>query len=60
MYSYEQKFTFVLNVNEEDEYEVEDCNPFLNASIVLKLVQDLNETLLWSDFIVGMREAFKE
>jgi hypothetical protein len=56
----EQTFTFVLNVNEEDEYEVEDCNPFLNASIVLKLVQDLNETSLWSDFIVGMREAFKE
>ena len=52
-------FCFDLNINEEEEYEVEDCDPFLNASTVLKLVQDLNETNSWSNFVVGMREAFK-
>ena len=52
-------FSFVLNVNDDDEYEVEECEPMLNASDVAELVYDLNDDGLWSHFILGMREAFK-
>ena len=53
-------FSFILHVNDMyDMYEVEDCQPNLSASVVLSLVNELNENDAIPTFIVGMRKAFK-
>ena len=52
-------YSFVLNLNDDEEYEVEDCEPFLNVRDIVRLVDDLNRTNEWTDFVVGMRNAFK-
>jgi len=57
-------FTFCLNVTQDDLYEVEDCSPRLNSTVVMELVDELNAALSPSDgiseFIRGMRRAFKQ
>ncbi len=56
----ERVFSFVLNLDEfENEYVVDDCDPFLNAEVVFSLVNKLNQDESLSNFIVGMRKAFE-
>jgi len=52
-------FSFLLNVSEDDVYEVHNCNPELKATLIMKLVDDLNSSEIYSQFILGMRKAFK-
>ena len=51
----QREFTFILNVNNEELYEVLDC-PLLAESVVNELVDELNEKDDLSPFIRGMRE----
>lgn len=51
-----RSFSFVLNVNDEDTYEVEETLPPLDASVLAELVAKLNETDDLSVFCRGMRK----
>jgi hypothetical protein len=51
-----RSFSFVLNVNDEDTYEVEDPFPPLDSIILHELVEKLNETDDLSVFCRGMRK----
>jgi hypothetical protein len=51
-----RSFSFVLNVNDEDTYEVEDTLPPLDSIILQELVEKLNETDDLSVFCRGMRK----
>jgi len=53
-------FTFLLNVNDDDLYEINECNPELNAGTILTLLDELNTTESFQSFICGIRRAFKE
>lgn len=58
----DRAFTFTLNVNDSDLYEVEECDPPLKANVIMTLLEALNssENLeLFSGFIHGMRKAFQ-
>mmetsp|Transcript_23788 Transcript_23788/g.27515 ORF Transcript_23788/g.27515 Transcript_23788/m.27515 type:complete len:293 (-) Transcript_23788:59-937(-) len=50
----------IVTIDGNDQYEVVDCVPQINAGTVVSLVDELNLTSAWSTFIVGMRKAFKE
>eukprot|EP00544_Gedaniella_sp_CCMP2646_P006118 CAMPEP_0202497394 /NCGR_PEP_ID=MMETSP1361-20130828/22663_1 /ASSEMBLY_ACC=CAM_ASM_000849 /TAXON_ID=210615 /ORGANISM="Staurosira complex sp., Strain CCMP2646" /LENGTH=244 /DNA_ID=CAMNT_0049128983 /DNA_START=27 /DNA_END=761 /DNA_ORIENTATION=+ len=51
-------FSFFLNVNDEDAYEVEETMPPLHQSETIPLLENLNETDDLSAFVRGMRNAF--
>jgi Chromosome segregation protein Spc25 len=51
-----RSFSFVLNVNDEDTYEVEETLPPLDASVLAELLAKLNETDDLSVFCRGMRK----
>jgi hypothetical protein len=50
-------FSFVLVANEEDTYEVDDCND-VDETVLEDLLEKLNETDDLSAFMLGMRRAF--
>lgn len=56
-------FSFALDVNENDIYEVDECNPPLRASTITSLIDALNTSGNtnpdFSTFVRGMRNAFK-
>lgn len=61
----ERPFTFKLCVNDEAMYEIKECSPPLSAGLILRLVDELNEshdgsTDGFATFVMGMRNAFKE
>jgi hypothetical protein len=47
-------FSFHLNVNEDELYEVDDCRPSIPAAAVVKMMDDLNKTDDLSGFIREM------
>ena len=51
-------FSFFLNVNDEDAYEVVETMPPLHQSETIQLLESLNETDDLSAFVRGMRNAF--
>jgi hypothetical protein len=51
-------FSFVLNVNDEDTYEVEESVPPLPRPETNSLLVNLNESDDLSAFVRGMRNAF--
>ena len=51
-------FSFVLNVNDEDTYDVEETSPPLNQADLTSLLQNLNETDDLAAFVRGMRGVF--
>jgi len=53
-------FSFVLNVNEEDTYDVEETSPVLHQSDLAPLLENLNTTDDLSAFVRGMRNAFSD
>lgn len=52
-----RSFSFVLNVNDEDRYEVEDTLPPVDSIILHELLEKLNETDDLSVFCRGMRKS---
>lgn len=60
----DRPFTFTLNVNDQDLYEVEECQPPLKATAIINLLDILNadhiEDDAFSRFIYGMRSAFQD
>ena len=52
-------FSFRLMILEQDdEYLVEECCPKLKEEVVMRLVQELNQTEDYPSFMRGMRKAF--
>lgn len=51
-----RSFSFVLNINDEDTYEVEDTLPPVDSIILHELLEKLNETDDLSVFCCGMRK----
>jgi Chromosome segregation protein Spc25 len=47
-------FSFQLNVNEDEVYEVDNCQPSIPASAVMKMMDDLNKTDDLSGFVREM------
>lgn len=39
-----RKFSFLLQVNDNDKYEITDCQPSLDVSLLVELANVLNET----------------
>mmetsp|Transcript_11394 Transcript_11394/g.15954 ORF Transcript_11394/g.15954 Transcript_11394/m.15954 type:complete len:250 (+) Transcript_11394:97-846(+) len=53
-------FSFVLDIDDEDSYVVEDCQPPIADITLLPLLNELNETNDLSPFLRAMRMAFSE
>lgn len=52
-----RSFSFVLNVNDEDTYEVQETLPPLDTTVLAELLEKLNETDDLSVFCRGMRKS---
>lgn len=55
-----QKFSFLLQVNENDKYDITDCQPTVDVSLLVELANVLNETDDMSYLVRRMRRAFVE
>mmetsp|Transcript_774 Transcript_774/g.1211 ORF Transcript_774/g.1211 Transcript_774/m.1211 type:complete len:250 (+) Transcript_774:116-865(+) len=53
-------FSFILDIDDEDSYVVEDCQPPIADITLLPLLTELNETNDLSPFLRAMRMAFSE
>ena len=53
-------FGFTLKITNDDLYVVDDCEPYLDDDVVMKLANELNETEDYPYFMRGMRRAFQE
>jgi len=52
-------FSFrLLILEQDDEYLVEECCPQLKEEVVIRLVQELNQTEDYPSFMRGIRKAF--
>ena len=49
-------FSFVLDINDEDSYVVEDCQPPIADITLLPLLNELNESNDLSPFLRAMRK----
>jgi len=52
-----REFSFTLNVNDQNKYEVTDCDP--EMSIVGKLVEKVNNDNDFGAFVKAMRKGFQ-
>jgi len=58
-----RKFSFVLDVNDEEKYDIVDCDPNIDVKILVDILEELNRTDLAADMsmlVRRMRRAFKE
>ena len=53
-----RQFSFVLQVDDLDRYEVCNCEPSLDASVILEVTKNLNDTDDMSYLVRKMREFF--
>ena len=52
-------FSFrLLILEQDDEYLVEECCPQLQEEVVIRLVQELNQTEDYPSFMRGIKKAF--
>ena len=51
-----RRFSFVLFVNEEDKYEVSNCEPAVDAAILVDVANKLNESDDMAYLVQEMRE----
>ena len=55
-----QKFSFSLCADEQDEYQMESCEPIIHPRTLDQLLEQLNDSDDMSAFVRGMRQAFLE
>jgi len=53
-------FAFTVNVNENEEYEIQECMPALQNEVLEEMVEGVNLTNDFGGFVRGVRNAFKE
>mmetsp|Transcript_19704 Transcript_19704/g.41195 ORF Transcript_19704/g.41195 Transcript_19704/m.41195 type:complete len:241 (-) Transcript_19704:52-774(-) len=53
-------FAFTVNVNESEEYEIQECMPKLDDLVLSEMVNNVNQTNDFGGFVRGVRNAFKE
>ena len=51
-----REFSFVLKVDDDDKYKIENCKPFVDAEIVQEVEQHLNATDDMANFALRMRK----
>lgn len=52
-----RRFSFLLLVDDEDTYEVQDCQPPISSTEVLELVDNLNDSNDFVPFVRGMSKS---
>ena len=50
--------SFTLNVNSSEEYEIENCQPELDGGLVDALLEEVNKTNNFGEFVKNVRKAF--
>eukprot|EP00003_Mantamonas_plastica_P013108 TRINITY_DN23067_c0_g1_i1.p1 TRINITY_DN23067_c0_g1~~TRINITY_DN23067_c0_g1_i1.p1 ORF type:complete len:237 (-),score=97.03 TRINITY_DN23067_c0_g1_i1:24-686(-) len=54
----DREFLFTVSVDEDDQYHLVECKPMIPK--VQKLIDEVNETNQFSDFVIAMRRKFVE
>lgn len=55
-----KRFSFVLLVDEEEKYEIVDCNPAIDGNELTEIARELNHTEDMSLLVRHMRKCTKE
>mmetsp|Transcript_113085 Transcript_113085/g.316008 ORF Transcript_113085/g.316008 Transcript_113085/m.316008 type:complete len:257 (+) Transcript_113085:84-854(+) len=55
-----RKFSFLLQVDGDDKYEIADCQPAIDAAVLVEVANVLNDTDDMSFLVRRMRRAFTE
>ncbi|CAB9496324.1 Kinetochore protein Spc25 [Seminavis robusta] len=55
-----RKCWFVLGANDYDEYDVDECKPSIDKSVLNGLLHDLNSDDDLQQFVISMRKAFAD
>lgn len=56
----DRPFYFSVYITKDDKYQVEECSPALSTTCLTPMLERLNSTNNFAQFVRAMRKQFKE